>query len=77
VPTTPSAKLPVIVSGGNAAAITTLNAALAVCVPTVGITLETWTVKAKVPAAVGVPLSTPAAESVSPGGSAPLSTDHV
>ncbi len=61
----------------GSAVITTLNAWLAVCTPMVGTWLETWTVKLKVPAAVGVPLSTPAAENVSPGGGAPVATDHV
>jgi hypothetical protein len=65
-----------MVSEGTAA-ITTLNAWLAVCVPRVGTWLETWTEREKVPEVVGVPLSTPAAESVSPGGSVPLATDHV
>jgi hypothetical protein len=61
----------------ESAAIATLNAWLAVCVPTMGTWLETWTEREKLPEVVGVPLSTPAAESVSPGGSVPLATDHV
>jgi hypothetical protein len=69
-------KLPVIVSGGSAA-MTTVNPWLAVCTPTAGTRLETWTVKEKVPAVVGVPLSRPAAESVRPGGNVPPAKDHV
>jgi hypothetical protein len=65
-----------MVSEGTAAIIT-LNAWLAVCTPIVGTWLETWTVKEKVPGAVGAPLSMPAAESVRPGGSVPLAKDHV
>ena len=64
-----------MVSGGGAA-ITTLNAWLAVTVPSPGIWLETWTEKLKVHAAVGVPLSTPAAESVRPGGCVLVVKDH-
>ena len=54
-----------------------LNAWVAVTLPTVGIWLETWTEKGKVPAVVGVPLSTPAAENVRPGGGVPPCKDHV
>jgi hypothetical protein len=68
--------LPVIVAGG-AVVITALNAWVAVTVPTVGIWLETWTEKGKVPTVVGVPLSTPAAESVRPGGGVVVADDHV
>jgi len=63
--------------GGGTAAITTLNDWLAVCVPRVGTWLETWTEREKVPEVVGVPLSTPAAENVRPGGSVPFATDQV
>ncbi len=58
-------------------AIATLNPWLAVWVPPDGIWLETWTENVKLPAAAGVPLSTPAAESVRPGGSVPPAKDHV
>src|ERR1035438_8559233 len=52
----------------GSAVITTLNAWLAVCTPMVGTWLETWTVKLKVPAAVGVPPSPPAAHAATPRG---------
>jgi hypothetical protein len=39
--------------------------------------LATCTVKLDVPAVVGVPLNTPAAENVRPGGSVPPVKDHV
>ena len=49
---------------------------VAVCA--VGVELSvTVTVKEKFPAAVGVPLKTPAEESVTPAGSAPPVTAHV
>jgi hypothetical protein len=55
--------------GGGTAAITTVNAWPTNSDPTLGTWLVTETLKVKLPAAVGTPLSTPAAESVRPGGS--------
>ena len=72
----PPLKLPAMLSEATVA-IATLNPWLAVCVPRVGIWLETWTEKVKLPAVVGVPLSTPAVENVRPGGSVPPAEDHV
>src|SRR5579871_1756363 len=37
----------------------------------------TWTVKAELPTAVGVPLIAPLAERLTPAGSEPLTMDHV
>jgi hypothetical protein len=39
--------------------------------------LVAFTVKLEVPAAVGVPVMTPSAESVNPAGKLPLCNDHV
>jgi hypothetical protein len=61
----------------GSAAIAMLNAWLVVWAPKVGVWLVTWTEREKVPEVVGVPLSTPAAESVRPGGSVPFATDQV
>ena len=55
-------------------AITSISA----CVAVKGGDAEsaTWAVKLKVPAAVGVPLMTPVAESDNPGGRVPDATDQ-
>ena len=42
-----------------------------------GVALVTWTVKLKVPAAVGVPLMSPDAARAKPGGRLPEVTDQV
>ena len=60
----------VVITGG---AVITMDNAL-VSLPTL---LVAFTVKLEVPATVGVPDITPAAESVKPVGRLPLANDHV
>ena len=70
VPTVPAGSGDDVVIDSAAGSTVTENAFVAVPPPL------TWTVKLEAPAAVGVPLKTPAEDSVSPAGSAPDNTDQ-
>ena len=71
LPTVPAGSGDDVVIDSAAGSTVTANAFVAVPPPL------TWTVKLETPAAVGVPLKTPAEDSVSPAGSAPENTDQL
>ena len=71
VPAVPAGSGLTVVIDSAAGSTVTVNAFVAVPPPV------TWTVKLDVPAALGVPLKTPAEDSVSPTGSVPAVTDQL